>query len=361
MKILALTKYTQLGASSRLRILQYLSGIENAGHSVVVSSLFSDRYIIEIQRNRKSYIVVARCLFVRIYRLLFKSSKFDLILLEKEVLPYFPAWLERLLMPKGVPYILDYDDAVFHNYDLSRNFLIRLVLGNKHKIIIRHASLVIVGNSYLYDYAHNANAKKIEIMPTIINLKNYHENLLKFNKHVSSNNPLIIGWIGQRDTEKYLLSIKGVLKKIINSKVASLTVIGIDGNIFDFPVKSVVWKESTESSEISQFDIGIMPLSHNPFERGKCGYKLIQYMACSVPVIASPVGVNREIVTHGVNGFLAESEEEWNAALQRLLTDASLREEMGRAALLTVRKKYSLQAYQPKVVKLLEGVRQCVD
>lgn len=357
MKILALTKYTQLGASSRLRILQYLSGIENAGHSVVVSSLFSDRYIIEIQRNRKSYIVVARCLFVRIYRLLFKSSKFDLILLEKEVLPYFPAWLERLLMPKGVPYILDYDDAVFHNYDLSRNFLIRLVLGNKHKIIIRHASLVIVGNSYLYDYAHNANAKKIEIMPTIINLKNYHENLLKFNKHVSSNNPLIIGWIGQRDTEKYLLSIKGVLKKIINSKVASLTVIGIDGNIFDFPVKSVVWKESTESSEISQFDIGIMPLSHNPFERGKCGYKLIQYMACGIPVIASPVGMNKDIVNHGVNGLLAETDYEWEHSLKKLLSDYELRECMGKSARKTIEREYSLQVLQPKLIKLLNGFK----
>ena len=357
MKILALTKYTQLGASSRLRILQYLSGIENAGHSVVVSSLFSDRYIIEIQRNRKSYIVVARCLFVRIYRLLFKSSKFDLILLEKEVLPYFPAWLERLLMPKGVPYILDYDDAVFHNYDLSRYFLIRLVLGNKHKIIIRNASLVIVGNSYLYDYAHNANAKKIEIMPTIINLKNYHENLLKFNKHVSSNNPLIIGWIGQRDTEKYLLSIKGVLKKIINSKVASLTVIGIDGNIFDFPVKSVVWKESTESSEISQFDIGIMPLSHNPFERGKCGYKLIQYMACGIPVIASPVGMNKDIVNHGVNGLLAETDYEWEHSLKKLLSDYELRECMGKSARKTIEREYSLQVLQPKLIKLLNGFK----
>jgi len=287
-------------------------------------------------------------------------NKFDLLLIEKEALPYFPAWIELILLPKKLPYILDYDDAVFHNYDLSKNIIIKLLLMDKHKAIMQRSKLVIVGNQYLYDYAKLAKAKKVEIVPTVVNLQRYLNNGMTSNKKNQDRSAPIVGWIGQKSTLIHLLSIKNILKDMVLNNEASFSTIGVNYN-FDFQSKFVVWDENTEACEISKFDIGLMPLTDSPFERGKCGYKLIQYMACSVPVIASPVGVNREIVTHGVNGFLAESEEEWNAALQRLLTDASLREEMGRAALLTVRKKYSLQAYQPKVVKLLEGVRQCVD
>lgn len=96
-----------------------------------------------------------------------------------------------------------------------------------------------------------------------------------------------------------------------------------------------------------------MPLTDTPWARGKCGYKLIQYMACGLPVIASPVGVNTEIVEHGVNGFLASTEAEWIEALRTLLSDAALRARMGEAGRRKVERDYSLQVWGPRVAQIL--------
>ena len=113
------------------------------------------------------------------------------------------------------------------------------------------------------------------------------------------------------------------------------------------------WDEATETGEIGKFDVGIMPLPDNPWERGKCGFKLIQYMACGKPVVASPVGVNREIVVDGVNGFLASSHDEWVRALERLKSDPELRRTMGANGRRMVEEKYCLQVTAPRLHRLL--------
>ena len=116
------------------------------------------------------------------------------------------------------------------------------------------------------------------------------------------------------------------------------------------------WSEATEVPLIQTFDIGIMPLTDTPWARGKCGYKLIQYMACGLPVIASPVGVNADIVEHGVNGFLADTEEEWAQAISTLLNDRELRRRMGAAGRKKVEAEYSLQVWGPKVAAMIRDV-----
>jgi glycosyltransferase involved in cell wall biosynthesis len=119
------------------------------------------------------------------------------------------------------------------------------------------------------------------------------------------------------------------------------------------------WSEMTEVSQIQKMDVGIMPLADTPWARGKCGYKLIQYMACGLPVVASPVGVNSEIVEHGVNGFLADSEAEWREALVRLLRDPDLRRRMGAEGRRKVESEYSLQVWGPRVAKMMITVAGC--
>jgi glycosyltransferase involved in cell wall biosynthesis len=116
------------------------------------------------------------------------------------------------------------------------------------------------------------------------------------------------------------------------------------------------WSEDREVADIQEMDIGIMPLPDAPWMRGKCGYKLIQYMACGLPVVASPVGVNRDIVDHGVNGFLAETPAEWAEALGTLVTDAALRQRMGAKARALVENQYSLRVQGPYIAKLLRSV-----
>jgi glycosyltransferase involved in cell wall biosynthesis len=259
-------------------------------------------------------------------------------------------------LSKNIPYILDYDDAVFHNYDLSKNSIVRFFLKNKHKAIIEKSKLVIVGNQYLYKYAISASARRVEVVPTVVDLMRYSCSTSNRIRKDQSRKMPIVGWIGQKSTLTQLLSIKEILKDVVLNNKAVFNMIGGGSYNFDFQVNSIVWSEETEVSEINKFDIGIMPLYDSPFERGKCGYKLIQYMACGIPVVASPVGVNKEIVIHGVNGFLAETEEEWMASLNKLLTDPDLRKKMGKSAFESVSTKYSLQAYQSRFVKLLESV-----
>jgi glycosyltransferase involved in cell wall biosynthesis len=120
----------------------------------------------------------------------------------------------------------------------------------------------------------------------------------------------------------------------------------------------VEWSEAAEVPFLQAVDIGIMPLSDTPWARGKCGYKLIQYMACGLPVVASPVGVNAEIVEHGVNGFLATTEAEWSEALATLLRDPALRQRMGAAGRRKVEEHYSLQVWGPRVAALLLDVAE---
>jgi len=124
----------------------------------------------------------------------------------------------------------------------------------------------------------------------------------------------------------------------------------------DVPLEVKPWAEATEVEEIRQFDVGIMPLIDSPFERGKSGFKLIQYMACARPVIGSPVGVNREIITDGENGFWATSADEWIHALERLWGDQDLCRRQGEAGRRQVEERYSLQVTAPKLARLLRSV-----
>ena len=348
-RLLVLPRYDRLGASSRLRMLQYLPWLKAAGFEMTVAPLFSDDYVLGLQRSKRHIIEVVRAYVARIKTLL-ASGEYHLLWIEKELLPWLPAPLELALLGSTVPYLLDYDDAVFHYYDLHRNSLVKSLLGNKHRKLIGGAALIIAGNSYIADFAKRAGAKRIEIIPTVIDLRRYPEQKRVDVREQSE--PPQVGWIGQRSTASNLSVYKNLFKRFSAEGQAQFSAIGIDAQLFGLPMQSIPWSEESEVADIASFDIGIMPLVDEPFERGKCGYKLIQYMACGLPVVASPVGVNCQIVEHGVNGFLAETLEEWEQALGTLLADADLRQRMGMAGRLKVEQKYSVQVTAPRLIEL---------
>lgn len=351
MKIALLSKYSRLGASSRLRTFQYLPALKNAGFEVQLIPLFDDNYLHHLYAGRRSIKAILSYYYKRI-RILRDLVNVDLIWLEYEGFPYFPYWLEKFLLPTGVPYIVDYDDAVFHNYDQSSHSLVRLL---SHKIdkVMANAALVICGNEYLASRARKSNAKHVKIVPTVIELSRY--SLTKRNVDQGS----VIGWAGSPSTQKYILDILPSLQNICGDNSARLVLVGAHPDFSiglpDEAVDIVEWSEESESQAISNFDIGIMPLPDEPWARGKCGYKLIQYMACGLPVIASPVGVNTEIVEHGVNGFLANTQEEWCQALTTLKEDSALRKKMGDAGRRKVEEKYCLQVTAPILLDLLQA------
>lgn len=353
LRVLALPRYGPLGASSRLRMWQYLPWLEAAGLNVVVRPLLPDSYIHDLQGGRRSVLRLAAA-YSRQIRTVSALKDFDVIWMEKELLPWVPGFMERGLLPRDVPLVLDYDDAVYHLYEQHRSPLIRSVLGRKHADAMRGAALVTVGNATLAERAYRAGAPNTQIVPTVIDLKRYP---LRPPYQEHDRTPTVC-WIGQRSTAAFLAPYRDLFASLASEGTLSFTAIGIDAVALRLPMMSLPWSQAGEVDAIMRCDIGIMPLVDGPFERGKCGYKLIQYMACSLPVVASPVGVNCQIVDHGVNGFLASTEQEWRQALTTLAVDPELRARMGRAGRAQVEALYSLQNSGPLVANLLRSAAQ---
>ena len=277
----------------------------------------------------------------------------NLIWLEYEALPWVPWLIERTVLPRGVPIVSDYDDAVFHRYDKHRSESVRGVLGDKIGQVMAASTLVMAGNSYIANYAQRFGAPRIETVPTVVDL-----DLYTIDPKPRSTNDLRVGWMGTPETWKAFANpIHHVLDQLLADHRAQFRAIGAgmqpasNGTLEILP-----WTEETEVFLIQSLDIGVMPLPNTDWARGKCGYKLIQYMACGLPVVASPVGVNKDIVEHGVNGFLAETDEEWRSAIETLLSDPDLRHRMGAAGRKKVEDSYSLHLWKPRVARMLRSV-----
>jgi glycosyltransferase involved in cell wall biosynthesis len=344
MKILLLTKYGRRGATSRIRFLQYIPYLKEHGHDIQIAPFLEDDYIDSLFSGRRSWRAVVGG-FARRFGQILSAKQYDLIWLEKELLPWMPSALERL----PVPYVVDYDDATFHAYDLHPNALVRSILGKKIRTVMRRARTVVAGNDYLAEYARQSGASDIQIIPTVVDLQKYQ---LHDAQH---DDKFTIGWIGSPWTARYLPAMNPVFKQLCRSGNVRIVLIGAGKvNLGGIPVEIREWREATEVDEIQRIDVGIMPLSDEPFERGKCGYKLIQYMACGKPVVASAVGANRSIVDDGRTGFLVHSTEEWIRALEEMKNNPARRSEMGKAARLDVEAQYSLQVQAPRILKILE-------
>jgi glycosyltransferase involved in cell wall biosynthesis len=351
--VLFLTKYARNGASSRYRTLQYLPYLEEAGFRCEVAPLFDQEYLEFKYRTGRAAVSDLVRAVIRRLKILITVRRYDLLVIEKELFPYCPAWIEAFLDKIGCPYVVDYDDALFHQYDMHRKSAIRSLYGKKISSVMRHASTVIAGNRYLAEYAQNANAKKIEILPTVVDLSRYSSNgLERFREHVFT-----VGWIGSPSTSKYLAMIASALREVCSGGRGRLLLIGSGPvSLPGVDVECVPWSEASEVELIRRCDVGVMPLLDSPWERGKCGLKLIQYMACGLPVVASPVGVNVSLVDHGVDGFLAADDVEWKYALRRLRGDEVLRSAMGRAGRAKVEQRYSLEVAAPVLASLLVDV-----
>ena len=351
MKLLILTRYSYDGASSRYRFYQYLHLLESNDIKIVVQPLFSNSYVKNLTESKnKQYLEIIFSYLKRITFLIL-NSRFDLICIEKEILPWMPHVFESILINSKTPYVVDYDDAVFHSYDLHSKHWVRKLLGNKIDQIMEKSSLVVAGNAYLASRAIDAGAKRVEILPTVINLDKY--NIISSVENTS----ITIGWIGSPSTTRYLQSLAPVFQKVCTHKNK---IVAIGANYFQIDgveVEVKKWSEENEVLELQKIDIGIMPLDDTPWSRGKCGFKLIQYMACGKPVIASPIGVNADIVEHGINGFLASDLEEWKHYLRVLIDDKELRAKMGKQGRLKVEREFSLQVTGPRLLEFLTSIR----
>lgn len=347
-KALFLTKYSREGASTRYRFLQYFPYLEANGIRCKFSPLTDATYLKNMYAHKIGTIDDCIRAFARRMSALATIFRYDIVVLEYEILPYFPPVFERALKIFGIPYIVNYDDAIFYRYSKSPNPFVRMLLGKKIDVVMRNARLVIAGNQYLADYARKAGARAVEMLPSVVDIDRY-----TLSEPVQDR-VFTIGWIGSPSTAKYLNNVTPALAKVCEGGRGRVVLIGagavkLPGVTFD----SRPWSEATEVSDLESCDVGIMPLCDGMWEKGKCGLKTIQYMACGLPVVVSPVGVNKEIVEPGVNGFLASTNEEWVAALTALRDDKELCRRLGQSGRKKVEERYSVQVTAPKLSEMI--------
>jgi glycosyltransferase involved in cell wall biosynthesis len=347
-RIAAFTKYGRLAASTRQRILQYEPHLEKAGFQLSWFPLLPDDYVRSLSTGEtfpKSRILAGY--FSRVLQL--RRSSADVLWIHSELLPFFPGSVEKLLIRNGTPIVYDLDDAVFlPNTEEPRAFVMRL-LARKLEPMLRSAAACSCGNPNLRDYASQFCRNSI-VVPTVVDADVYVPR-----DGPSEKGPPVIGWIGSPSTWRTVRPILPLLQQFVQGGAARFRAVGAgtEAEADRFPgLELVEWSEATEVTEVQGFDIGIMPLRDVPFDRGKSGFKLIQYMACGVPVIASPVGVNCDIVTEGENGLLAADADQWMTTLNRLVADASLRRKLGVNGRGRAVADYSLQAQAPRIVEL---------
>jgi glycosyltransferase involved in cell wall biosynthesis len=354
-RVLVLTKYGPLGASSRLRSLQYIPWLQGAGMHVTVQPLLTDKQLLaRYHQGTYAPLQLLQSYALRC-RALLQRHRFNLIWIERESLPWWPLWMEQGLLGNA-PYVLEFDDAVFHTYDQHSNLFIRLTYGKRLDGLMAKAALVVGGNNYLAQRARDAGAPWVEVIPTVVDLERYS---CKTNKRFAISNlvePLKIVWIGTPGNVRYLQLIRAPLQALAKKYSFVLRLIG--ATEFDIPgvhVELQPWSAETEADLIRGSHIGIMPLDDSLWEKGKCGYKLIQYMACGLPVVASAVGVNSEIVQHGTNGYLATTPQEWEVLLGQLLESDALRVQLGIAGRKLVENNFCIQQTGPKLVALFQA------
>ncbi|HEX5710846.1 MAG TPA: glycosyltransferase family 4 protein [Sulfuricurvum sp.] len=329
------TKYPTQGATSRYRSFMFAFRLSELDYNIELQSFMDIRYLSDLfAKKPKNKIRIFLSYCARLFAVL-RSS--DHLIIERELFPFMPYGFERLFLCRK-RYILDFDDNVWEDY--REKFL----LEQKYDSLVKHAAGVIVGNDYLEHYVKKLNPNVIKI-PTVVNLEPYKatSSLQKFDRFT-------LVWIGSPITYRYIEAFALTFQKlaenfdfdliIVASKALELRRIeGVSMKFFD-------WSSETEPFFLKQSHVGIMPLTDDPFSQGKSGFKLIQYQAAGLPMIASPIGENNHIVEHGINGFLASDTADWLDALRQLLSSQELYKSMSDHST-TKSYDYSIQKYFP--------------
>lgn len=354
MKVLFLVPYPHEGASNRYRVEQYLPFLGELGIRFLVRPFWCRAGFDVLYKNgyfcKKLYYFILGTFF-RLFDIL-RVFRYDAVFIHREAYPIFGAFFEKAVSLLRVPLIFDFDDAIFlPAKSAPNNFIERFKRPRKISEIIAMSSYVIAGNGYLADYALKFN-KNVGIIPTAIDTDAYPP------KTAYDTDEVVIGWIGSATTLDFLNGLEGVFRKLLQRfKNIKIKVIGGSFHINGLTnVISQPWSLATEIESLKAFDIGIMPMPDNDWTRGKCGFKAILYMSIAIPCVSSPVGVNKEVIQDGSNGFLASSDEEWLDKLSLLIQSPQLRKKIGSLGRKTVEEKYSVKANAPNFLEVIKKV-----
>jgi glycosyltransferase involved in cell wall biosynthesis len=364
MRVLCLTVGPDSEPSSRFRIHQWVEPLRASGIEVEIRPRASRRYL-ELGYGVRTLPGPARAgwaalqfarVCLRRLRDLWDARRYDLLLLQKETFPFGMACLLSLF---GLRPVFDFDDAIYLRPDLAYGMgrwlrTLADALARRDRALpalLARCHSVLAGSPNLAAYAR-AHCERVRLLPTVVETRTYPV------RPVRRTGPLTIGWIGAPPNVVYLEPLRPVLKKLAERFPLRLLLLGPPH--FECPgveVRCRPWMHyatvEDEANHLHEFDIGLMPLRNDAFAAGKCALKAIQYMACGIPVVASPVGVNTEVVRDGVCGYLANSPDEWYERLCALLTDPDLRQRLGEAGRARAEARYSVRAALPVLVEAL--------
>ncbi len=348
-RVLGLSLYGPQAASHRVRLSQFKPGLAASGIDLQIQSLLDNAYLQRSFSGRRPSPQGLLTAYGRRLQALREADRFDIAIVYAELLPFLPGWLERQLLQ--IPFIYDCDDAFYLKYRSGCLRPLQPLLGAKADRLIAAAVAVTAGNTGLAAHARRFNWN-VTVLPSVVDTDQFRPVASSPNK--SPRVPFTVGWIGSPSTSPYLQLLVEPLQQLAYECPVRLLVVGGSAPaISGVEVIEQPWSLEQEVPLIQQFDVGVMPLPDTPWTRGKCAYKLIQCMACGVPVVASRVGANMNAVPPEC-GFLAESTEQWLDAFRLLLADIKLRRQMGLAARLWVEQRYSLRSALP----VLSGVIQ---
>jgi glycosyltransferase involved in cell wall biosynthesis len=329
MKVLFLIQGWEV-AASRYRVLQYIPYLTSKGIEA------------KVHLYPKT--------FKEIFQFFNDLSQYHIIFLQRK---RFNQPLLGLFKRKAKRIIYDFDDAVMYRNSTAPSPYSR-TRQRRFARIIKAADLVIAGNNFLKDQAARYT-DRVTMIPTAIDRDKYSAKDYRTKKDT-----VTIGWIGDHGSIHYLAKMRHVFEEL-GKKYPNLELKIICDTFFDCEKIRIIkkmWNGKEEIADLQSLDIGVMPLVDDPWSMGKCGLKILQYYGVGVPTVCTPVGVNRDVVQDGVNGFWAMHDEEWVEKLSILIEDPSLRQKMGLRGREFVSKSYSLQGCAPRFYGALADVAQ---
>lgn len=362
LRVLALSPIPEEAAGCRFRIAQFVPYLQSVGVEVTLRSLFDADFFNLVYKP--GHYVRKTLGFTRLslkhLGALNGLSTFDAIFLYREMFPIGPALVERLLaIRRRPPIVFDFDDAIFlPNVSDANRFIRALKSPGKVAAIIRRSDHVIAGNDYLAAYARRFS-RAVTVIPTCVDTEAFVPSVRACSSNGSDGSrAAIVGWIGSPTTAFYVRGLAKVLQRTRQVHPFQLRISGAGQpiEIPGVPIEQPTWSLGEEVRLFNTCDVGIYPLFDDEWSKGKCGFKAIEFMACGVPVVASAVGVNREIIQDGVNGFLASTDDEWVEKLGKLLASPELRRRFGDAGRRTIESRYSLRVQAPMLARTLREV-----
>jgi glycosyltransferase involved in cell wall biosynthesis len=349
-RVLCLTPYPTSNASVRLRIEQQVPELGRLGVEVTLSPFLDKRGIAVLFRRGHVLAKAAAVLrgFLRRAADVFRLGRFDLLFVYRESTPFGPAFVERLALVRRLPIVHDFDEAIFvPNIHPANRAWAWLRDFQRPARLSAMATAVTVQNEYLAEFARRWNPH-VTVIPTPVDTDQRRP------RRGRGPGPVVIGWLGSETTAPYLHLVDEALARV--SQEADVIVRVVGGAYRNPGVRQLEEREfalEREQLDLEGFDIGILPEPDDDWTRGKGGYKALLYMAVGIPVVASRVGVNTDIVSDAETGFCVSTTEEWIAALRRLVADPALRERMGAAGRGRVVARYSIKVIAPRLAKAL--------